>query len=84
MAAAQDVARRSVASRSSVEQRVVVAALGSGMKENAMWHVLQQHQQQAYTQISSQSHLLTTASQQLKHSNRTPKTHSSIRSAQTD
>ena len=27
------------ASRSSVEQRVVVAALGSSMKENAMWHV---------------------------------------------
>ena len=39
MVAAQDVPRRSAASRNSVEQRVGVAALGSGMKENAMWHV---------------------------------------------
>ena len=34
-------ARCCAARRSSVEQRAIVAALGSGMKENAMWHVPQ-------------------------------------------
>ena len=37
--ASQDVAWRCAASKSSAEQRVVVAALGSGMKDTAMWHV---------------------------------------------
>ena len=39
MVAVQDIT--SAASRSSVEQRVFVAALGSGMKEATMCHVPQ-------------------------------------------
>ena len=39
--AVQDVARRDVFSRTFVEQLVDVAALGSGMKRNTMWHVPQ-------------------------------------------
>ena len=39
MVAKQDVACRDVFSRTFVEQLVHVAALGSGMKRNAMWHV---------------------------------------------
>ena len=39
MVKAQDVARRGMVSKRLVGQIVVVAALGSGMKGNAMWHV---------------------------------------------
>ena len=43
--AVQDVAWRDVFSRTIVEQLVDVAALGSCMKRNAMWHVPQMHPQ---------------------------------------